>query len=223
MELQALTETGEIATLTVDEMGFPIDMPEEIKAAIIDLNTGRITYPEYQRISYMVIKRMRMPELLNYVAGEEWEKFVDLTLACFEVMPEAFTFYDRLPDNLKYNFAIDAYTHHGDSIPAVRQAVRTARRYGKPDLPPEIAAAETITIYRAGEEPIDKAKYRISWTTDYDVAAFFFGEYIHRHANHIYKGTIRTADIIAYVDDREEKEVMQYRKVFDISDITPDE
>ena len=41
------------------------------------------------------------------------------------------------------------------------------------------------------------------------------------HANYLYQAQIKTADIIAYVDDREEREVLQYRKVFDIQDITP--
>lgn len=39
------------------------------------------------------------------------------------------------------------------------------------------------------------------------------------HANYLYQAQIKTADIIAYVDD-EEREVLQYRKVFDIQDIT---
>ena len=58
--------------------------------------------------------------------------------------------YDAIPDGLKYNFAITAYTNHGDSIPAVRAAVRTALRYGKPDLPAYIANADEVIVYRAG-------------------------------------------------------------------------
>ena len=206
----------------MDSQIHPCKIDPQLQKDIDDLNTGRITYAEFQVRQYIRQKREFMPKLLDYAAAEKRKKLIDLALSVYEIMPEAFIFYDRIPDSLKYQFAIDAYIHHGDSIPAVRRDVRNAKRYGKPTLPEEIAEAETITIYRAGEEPIEKAHNRISWTTDYSVAEFFLREYIHRHATHLYMGTIKTKDIIAYCDDRNEKEVMQYRKVFEVTDITPE-
>ena len=193
---------------------------QEIQANINDLTTGKIPFAEYQRRQYICTKKTYLPQLLEYREAGNWEKFTDLALAVYEVMPEAFFFYDEIPDSLKYDFAVQAYLHHGDSIPAVRKAVRGARKYGKPTLPPELQEQEEITIYRAGEEDIEKCKYRISWTTGLEVAYFFLNEYQHRHANHLYRAKIKTADIIAYTDERNEKEVMQYRKVFCIEDIT---
>ena len=167
------------------------------------------------------IQRQCVPLLSKYMEQGEWQNFIDLALTHWEVMAIAFQFYSEVPDSLKYQFAIDAYINHGDSIPAVRKAVRNAWKYGKAVLPPEIANEQAITIYRAGEEPIEKAKYRISWTADYKIAEFFLTEYIGRHATHLYSGKIKTADIIAYCDEREEREIMQYGKVFDIVEITP--
>lgn len=134
-------------------------------------------------------------------------------------MPEAFSYFEEVPDSLKYNFAISAYIHHGDSVPAVRKAVRSAARYGKAELPQSLQSQEAITVYRAGEEDITKCRYRLSWTTDINVALFFLNEYRHRHAAHLYKGKIRPADVIAYIDERQEREIIQYRKVFDIEEI----
>lgn len=174
----------------------------------------------FKRQLYMNQKTEFLPRLMEYRAAGDWQTFINIAIAVYEVMPEAFRYFDEVPDDLKYDFAIQAYKSHGDSIPAVRRAVRVCRRYGAPELPADLRDKEQITVYRAGEEPPDKAKYRISWTTDLSVAKFFFAEYNKRHANYLYQAQIKTADIIAY-DDGEEREVMQYRKVFDIQDITP--
>ncbi len=178
--------------------------------------TGVIDYYEYLDNNYMITKESLFPELMGYMKAKDWDRFIDLALCRYEIMPEAFAFYDRIPDALKYDFAISAYTHHGDSIPGVRKAVRGALKYGKPTLPDELITAKEIIVYRAGEEPINKAKYRISWTTDKAVADFFLKRYCKKHAKYLYKGKINPEKIIAYVDDREEREIMQYRNVYDV-------
>lgn len=183
------------------------------------LQTGKIDYSEFRRRSYERQRTAYLPKLLEHRKNGEWSKFVDLALSVFEVMHDAFSFYDEVPDNMKYDFAIESYIHHGDSIPAVRKAVRGALRYGKPKLPPELAMQDEITVYRAGEEPIEKARYRISWTTDRETAVFFLQEYTGRHANHLYRAKIKPEKVIAYTNDREEHEVMQYRGVYDIEEI----
>lgn len=164
-----------------------------------------------------------LERLRDYISQNNWEAFINTSLCNPQVLAKAFTVYDDVPDNLKYQFAIDAYTHTGDRLSGVRKAVRGLRKYGKPELPEEIATQDTITVYRAGEESISKAPYRLSWTTDKRVAEFFLNKYFRKHTKHLYRAKIRTADIIAYTDDREEREVLQYRKVFDIEDITPKE
>lgn len=173
---------------------------------------------EMQRQSYLHQRETFLPVLMRHYKNKEWEKFIDTALAVYEVMPDAFQLYEKVPDNLKYQFAVKAYIHHGDSIPSVRKAVRGALKYGKPVLPKEIADAEEVIVYRAGEEPIEKARYRISWTTDKDIALFFLNEWNGRHASHLYKGKIRPDKIIAYTDDRSEKEIMQYMNVYDITE-----
>ena len=104
----------------------------------------------------------------------DWEEYIKVGTVYPEVMDYAFEFYDMVPDNLKYKFAISAYIRHGDSLPSVRRAVRNASRYGEPELPDEIKDLEIVDIYRAGEEKINKSKYRISWTLDLETAVWFY-------------------------------------------------
>lgn len=168
--------------------------------------------------------RNQLNRMYKYLQEKNWQSFVDFSTAFPKVLPYAFLYYDSVPDELKYNFAIDAYTCFGDHVPAVRKAVRLARRYGTPNLPDELKNQDQISVYRAGEEPITKAKYRISWTTDREKAVWFHRRNLEvfRRPSHVYRAAIRPGDCIAYTDDREEREIMQYRKVFDIKDITAD-
>lgn len=118
-----------------------------------------------------------LERLRDYICQNNWEAFINTSLCNPQVLAKAFTVYDDVPDSLKYQFAIDAYTHTGDRLPGVRKAVRGLRKYGKPELPEEIATQDTITVYRAGEESIGKAPYRLSWTTDKRVAELFLNDY----------------------------------------------
>lgn len=185
-------------------------------------NNGKIDFKELRRRQYIAQQKAFFPRLMELKNAEKWQEFITLSLTVYELMPIAFKYFDEIPDELKYNFAIEAYTNHGDAVPAVRHAVRNAKKYGRPNLPAAMAAADHITIYRAGEEIITKCKYRISWTTNKDTALFFLNTYAGRHASHLYKAKIKPADIIAYTNDRKESEIMQYMKVYDIEEITPE-
>ena len=184
---------------------------------------GKITDTERQKRQEKYRLKLNLPKILKYAENNEWHKFVDTSLLRPESYGYTFRYFKEVPDELKYKFAINAYHLNGDKVPAVRAAVRSLRnlpKQYKPKLPAEITNRETITIYRAGEEDITKCKYRISWTTSKEVALFFLNKYCCRHANHLYRATIRTADIIAYDNDRKEEEILQYGKVYDIEEIT---
>lgn len=185
----------------------------------MDKVTGQITLEELKQMQKEWMQDC-VHNLLKLRDERKWQDFVDFALFHPECLWFAFNFYNEVPDELKYEFAIHAYSHHGDSIPKVRKAVRSALKYGKPIFPPEIQNAEEITVYRAGEEPIQKAKYRISWTTDINTALFFLNTYNMRHAQHLYQAKIKPCKVIAYYNDRDESEIMQYGNVYDIVDIT---
>lgn len=199
------------------------DIPADMQKDLDDINAGRIDFAEFQRRQYMRQKAAMLPELLAARRSGDWDGFITLALACYEVMPDAFHFYDEVPNSLKYNLAVGAYMNHGDRLPEVRKAVRSLSKYPRPPLPADLAGADAVTVYRAGEEPMEKAKFRLSWTTDKDIALFFLNTYKGRHASHLYQAKIRPARIIAYTNDRNEKEVLQYRGVYDIIELTDQE
>ena len=108
-------------------------------------------------------------------------------------------------------------------MPIVRKYVRQARKYVPIEkrIPAGMIRLPEIEVYRAGEEPLDKAAYRISWTTSLDVAKWFYNRAAARlqPLRHIYKGVIKPEKIIWYTDGRQEKEVMQYNNVRNIVEL----
>ena len=131
-------------------------------------------------------------------------------------------YFDLFPEDMKYEYLLYTYTHGGDNMSFVRKEIRRARRYGVPEFPPEVEGQDVLTVYRAGSEPIDRAKLSLSWTLDLDKAIWFKNakELMRLGDCHIYQAKIKRDKVLAYTDNREEKEVIQYRNVFDIVDIT---
>ena len=162
-------------------------------------------------------------EIVAANAFKNWNEFVNRATCWPEFYPLTFKFFDDIPDEkLKYEFAFCAYGHRGDHVPIVRHAVRKCAKFKKENLPEEyrlpeeLKKAESITVYRAGEEPIENARYRISWTTSKETAEWFLYKWRGRHAQNLYQGTIKPDKVIAYTNDRKESEILQYANVRDI-------
>lgn len=184
---------------------------------IYSFNKETGEFIDYKKEAYNRQRNHFLPIIQQLAKEGKWQEFCDRVIAVYEVMPDAFNlYYEDIPKELRRDFVLTCYSDHGDSIPACRKAVRGLERNGINELPTEYANQDYITVYRAGEEPIEKANYRLSWTLSEDVARFFYDTYKHRHANAIYKAKIRPCDVIAYMNDRDEQEVLQYRKVYDI-------
>ncbi|MBD5149981.1 MAG: hypothetical protein HDT18_06335 [Oscillibacter sp.] len=154
----------------------------------------------------------------------DWEKVSSLIILNPDIMEGGLKrVYPLLPDEYKFSIPTECQTHNGDRMPGVRKYVRQARKYAPIEkrIPREMIALPEVEIYRAGEEPLDKAAYRISWTTSIDVARWFYNRAIafQRPQRHIYKGIIKPEQIIWYTDGRKEKEVMQYNSVKNIVEI----
>ena len=175
----------------------------------------------------LLLDRFLYEERLSYLLGllsqavkaEDWKEVCILTELNHELMPFVFGhLYAKIPEELRRDFVVECYSSHGDSVPGCRRALRGLKKNGINELPKACRDKEYITVYRAGEEDPSKAKYRISWTLDKKVALFFMQDYMgsRYRTNYLYKAKIRPCDVIAYYNGRKEKEVLQYRKVFDI-------
>ena len=156
--------------------------------------------------------------------NKDWEKISSLIILNPQIMAMGLeAAYQILPDAYKFSIPTQCLIHNGNHIPTVRKYVRQARKFASIDerIPVDIIAQREVTVYRAGEEPLDKAAYRISWTTSLDVAKWFYDRAVFRQLprRHLYKGIIKPEKIIWYTNDRKEKEVMQYNNVKGIVEI----
>ena len=168
-----------------------------------------------------------LTEFWKAIRSENWERVDNLITLNPEFMALGLECaYKHLPDEYKFSIPVECYTHNGDSMPTVRKYVRRARKYAPLEkrIPTELAAQSEITVYRAGEENIDRAQYAISWTTDFGVAKWFYDR-----ANafgfperHLYRAKIKPEKVIWFTDDRSEKEIMQYNAVKEVSEIDYD-
>ncbi len=186
---------------------------ELVNAILKDMEQERMERHEYL-----------MGLLLEAYKKQDWEDACHLVMLNPEIMNEGLSLiYDALPDEQKFMLPVECYTHNGDSMPAVRKYVRQAKKYMPVEkrIPAELLEMPEITVYRAGEEELHKAKYRISWTLDPERAKWFYDRninYINR-PSHLYQASIRPEQIIWYTDDRNEQEVMQYGSVTNVIEL----
>lgn len=172
---------------------------------------------ELKEQAYERQKRVFLPVIDELAKAGKWQEFSIQVQAVYEVMPEAFSlYYKGMPEQYRRGFVVGCYVHHGDSIPECRKALVQLPKNGVNELPEEYRKRPYITVYRAGEEDIDETQYKISWTLDIKVAEFFMYTWRSRHANAIYKAKIKPDDVIAFTNERQEQEVMQFRGVYDI-------
>lgn len=130
-----------------------------------------------------------------------------------------------MPDEVKCSIALKHYTHHGDQYPIICKHVRNALKIRSENwrekLPEAVRHLASFTVYRAGLEPLDKAKYSLSWTLSRDVAEWFANrqKFLYGQLGHIYKATISAEKVIAFDNGRNEFEIIQYRNVKNIEEI----
>lgn len=130
-------------------------------------------------------------------------------------------YFDIIPAEYRYDFLIECHVYGGDKLSAVRKEMRKIRTLRKPILPPELDGQDVITVYRAGDEPIEKAAYRLSWTISKEKAQWFmkYSGYHKCSDMHLYEGTIARDKVLVYTDQRDEKEIIQYGSVKNIKEI----
>lgn len=154
---------------------------------------------------------------------------------------ERFSFYDAkmmedllyvcenfMPLEAKCRFALEHYDNHGDHSAIIRKYVRRARII-RPEnwrnaLPESVRDLDTFTVYRGSISSIERTPFSLSWSLSYDIAEWFAhrNELFYPHASiHVYQGTIKADKVIAYLNEREEFEIVQYRNVKDVQEITP--
>ncbi len=130
-----------------------------------------------------------------------------------------------IPKPIQYQIAIDLYTDKGDLYNEILDIVKDGNEYRPDDwnkeMPECVRNDTTFTVYRAGAENIDNAAECISWTLWRDVAEWFAERHEHygQGTQHLYKATISADDVIAFTNERQEFEIIQYYGVREIEEI----
>ncbi len=158
---------------------------------------------------------------------QDWKAFD--AACCFDAEHAAYLMSyceNRVPKDVLCKIALFHYANHGDHSPIIRKYVRMARPYRpdnwRDDMPETVRDLDTFVVYRAGSEPLEKAKYSISWSLLRDTAEWFAARHAFRNngeQRHLYKATISADKIISYIAGRQEFEVVQYRNVKNVEEI----
>ena len=151
-----------------------------------------------------------------------WEQLCECISVYTDWMHVTFVaYYDIIPVEYRYDFLIECHVYGGDKLAAVRKEMRKIRTLQPPVFPAELDGVDVITVYRAGDEPIEKAPYRLSWTISKEKAEWFmhYSGYHKLSSMHLYEGTIARNKVLVYTNRREEKEIIQYGSVKNIREI----
>ena len=201
---------------------------EELDAALdkyiplppMDEITSKIVFEEFRMKGDLRSMVGFYPRAMKCVREGDWKEFCEFVAGVYQLFPVVFAdggiFDDEMPYEYKRDFIVQCYVNHGDELDPLVERLSNFDPIGASVLPPEYADLDVITVYRAGEEEIEEASERCSWTLSKDVADFFMYKYRNRHANYLYKAKLATKDVIAYTNEREEFEVIQFCSVYDI-------
>ncbi|HCL4447207.1 TPA: hypothetical protein N2D16_002812 [Clostridium botulinum] len=145
-----------------------------------------------------------------------------LRLFCLIDKPYRLLFYKKLfnniPDEQKYEVFKDIYTscEYGFNNLS-RDFLEEVFEYNKADK--NWFDKDIVTIYRGEGELSTPYTEAYSWTVDIDVARWF-AERFNKNGK-VYKGYIRQEDILDYMGDRNEKEVLVFPEdVFNVEQIS---
>ena len=183
---------------------------------------------ESNYIELVIPRRQLLSALLeSAMQKKDWEKIASLIEMNLDFMEEGLMrVYPILPVEYKFSIPLNCYIHHGYGVSAVCKYVRQARELLPVEqrMPADLAALPAITVYRAGAEPLSEAASCYSWTTEQLVARWYYERALisRQPRRHIYRGVIAPDDVIWYTNDRQEREVIQYRGVKQIEELDPD-
>lgn len=132
-------------------------------------------------------------------------------------------FWDYIPSSQKYDLFVTTYIlmHSTCTERWLTNLIREIRNYKPQDVKDFLYSHAddkgVLTVYRGSDNEVNP-KLSYSWSLSKDVAAKFARNVARcgREA-YLYTACIKAEDASAYTDDREEQEIIQVQKVFNIS------
>jgi len=125
-------------------------------------------------------------------------------------------FFDKIPDDKKHEMTMLVYTSCegiGQYMNKYLQAIKKLRPADLLEpIREHIDEKGFLTIYRGGVEVANPTLQK-SWTVSKDIAEWFAKRYGFMGDSIVYRGIIKESNVIAYTNDRQEQEIIQYRNV----------
>lgn len=214
----------EAAEKEIWEQEQSLNLAPETKREIVKNDWMKRLFAESMR-AYINAPDAYLPEELEeeiegYIRNKDWERACSTIRFNHEWQEIMFCrYFQDIPDEYRRKFLIDLYTDSEGTFPALIYELAGLKSYGSCDFPSELE--DKITVYRGGNEDIGEAPMHLSWTLDKKKAIWFMirpgsiGEKVH-----LYQGTIDKKDVLAFADDRGEKEIIQFGSVHDVRELT---
>ena len=129
--------------------------------------------------------------------------------------------YPMIPDHLKFKTVVRVYSLAAQDWANLKDELVDAKKFRADNhiapLREKVSNNNTFTIYRgvANYKEINP-HLSLSWTIDEEIAKSYARIIQKSKVGYVYSATINIDDVIAYVTDRYENEVIQYNGVYDI-------
>lgn len=184
---------------------------------IVDLFDISREYFEMFEITNII--KVRKEYILKALENREFGKILFLMDKPYRL--EVFkTIFEIIPDEDKYNLFIELYITSEYGFNSISKSFwEKVLRY-KPnksfDLPRE------ITIYRGEGKLSTPKEMAYSWSLDKKVGEFFQNRFVldGEPKGKLYKAKVKTCDIIDYLTDREESEILvEYRYLYNVEEV----
>lgn len=138
--------------------------------------------------------------------------------------------HDYIPEDRRYDILLRIYTH-ARSFDGARGHLKEIKKY-RPEgcdkeLLPLADKSGRITVYRGvfvhDGEKLRPPRLSVSWTVNPSVAHWFASRFPGENERRVYQGTVHLKDVIAYINDRSEEEVILCGGIRNIGEIPVDE
>jgi hypothetical protein len=190
---------------------------------------GKYTHDEFnalpEKVKFTVVQDYEMGQAINYVKSGNFDalfsRFGNFSFYGYTATNMLDFFYDCIPDKQKYNIVIDVYTNAKCATKRFSKYIKDIKKYRPINYVKSIKqfADEkgNITVYRGGTDTSAPPNKGISWSIERSIAEFFAYRFqCLGIKGYVYSGEINIKDVIAYTNDREEYEILQYKSVKNI-------
>lgn len=122
--------------------------------------------------------------------------------------------FEEIPNEDKYKIFIDLYVNAEYGFSNISESFLNEILKYKPKIDLSDLDDEII-IYRGEGLKSNKKEKALSWTTDIKVARFFANRF--NNNGRVYKGKVKKENIIDFLRDRSESEIIgQYKYIYDV-------